>query len=227
MEPATRDMLHWFSALVALPALLFAARPFLSSAWHALERRSVNMDLPISVGIALTTGISLFQTIAGADHVYFDSAVSLVFFLLLGRYLDRRARGQARSAAERLLLLKARSVTVVGENGGASSVPAERVTPGSLVLVACGERIGIDGIVIEGSSELDTSIITGEFLPAAVSPGDLVHAGSVNLGSALRVRVRAAGENTLLAEIVQLSRRGAATLRSRTASRGSTHLSCI
>jgi Cu2+-exporting ATPase len=204
MEPATRDMLHWFSALIALPALVYAARPFVHSAWGALKRRSVNMDVPIAVGVALTAGMSLFETINSADHAYFDSAVSLVFFLLLGRYLDLRARGQARSAAERLLALNARSVTVVGRGGATQAVPAERVAPGSLVLVAAGERIGVDGTVAEGRSEVDTSLVTGESVPAPVKPGDLVFAGSVNLGPALRIKARAAGENTLLAEIVRL-----------------------
>jgi Cu2+-exporting ATPase len=204
MEAATRDMLHWFSALIALPALIYAARPFVHSAWGALKRRSVNMDVPIAVGVTLTAGMSLFQTIHGADHAYFDSAVSLVFFLLLGRYLDLRARGQARSAAERLLTLNARAVTVVDTAGAAHTVPAERVAPGAVVLVASGERIGVDGTIAEGRSEVDTSLITGESVLAPVKPGDLVYAGAVNLGAALRVTARAAGENTLLAEIVRL-----------------------
>jgi Cu2+-exporting ATPase len=204
MEAATRNMLHWFSALIALPALIYAARPFVQSAWGALMRRSPNMDVPIAVGVTLTAGMSLFETINGADHAYFDSAVSLVFFLLLGRYLDLRARGQARSAAERLLTLKARSVTVIGKDGTTSAVPAERVAPGAIVLVTCGERIGVDGTIAEGRSEVDTSLITGESMPAAVKAGDLVYAGAVNLGPALRVSARAAGENTLLAEIVRL-----------------------
>lgn len=204
MEPATRDMLHWFSALIALPVLIYAARPFVHSAWGALKRRSVNMDVPIAVGVTLTAGMSLFETINSSDHAYFDSAVALVFFLLLGRYLDLRARGQARSAAERLLTLNARSVTVVDKAGAVRSMPAERVAPGATVLVAAGERIGVDGTIADGRSEVDTSLITGESVPAPVKPGDLVYAGAVNLGPALRITARAAGENTLLAEIVRL-----------------------
>jgi len=204
MEAATRDMLHWFSAMIALPALIYAVRPFVHSAWRALKRGGVNMDVPIAVGVALTAGMSLFETLNGAEHAYFDSAVSLVFFLLLGRYLDLRARGQARSAAERLLALNARSVTVVDQSGSTSTIAAERVAPGSIVLVAPGERIGVDGVVAEGRSDIDTSLITGESVPAPVKPGDAVYAGAVNLGAPLRVTARAAGENTLLAEIVRL-----------------------
>lgn len=204
MEPATRDMLHWFSAMIALPALIYAVRPFVHSAWRALRRGGVNMDVPIAVGVTLTAGMSLFETFNGAEHAYFDSAVSLVFFLLLGRYLDLRARGQARSAAERLLALNARSVTLIEGNGATSTVAAERVAPGSIVLVAPGERIGIDGVVALGQSDVDTSLITGESVPAPVKPGDAVYAGAINLGAPLRVTARAAGENTLLAEIVRL-----------------------
>jgi Cu2+-exporting ATPase len=204
MEPTTRDMLHWFSALIALPALIYSARPFFHSAWGALRRRSVNMDVPIAVGVTLTAAMSLFETLHGAEHAYFDSAISLVFFLLLGRYLDLRARGQARSAAERLLALDARSVTIVEKDGTTGTVPAERVTAGALVLVAPGERIGVDGVVADGRSDVDASLITGESVPVAVKPGDTVHAGAVNLGAPLRVTARAAGENTLLAEIVRL-----------------------
>jgi Cu2+-exporting ATPase len=204
MEPATRDMLHWFSALIALPALIYSARPFARSAWGALARGSLNMDVPIIVGVALTASMSLFETIERADHAYFDSAIALVFFLLLGRYLDLRARGQARSAAERLLTLNARSVTVVDDRGNTRSVPAERVVPGSRVLVAAGERIGVDGVVCAGRSAVDASLITGESIPAPVEEGDSVYAGAVNLGPALRLTARAAGDNTLLAEIVRL-----------------------
>ena len=105
MGPATRDLLHWFSALIALPAILYAGRPFFDSALRALRNRRTNMDVPISLGVLLASGMSLFETARGGAHVYFDSAIMLLFFLLVGRYLDRRARGHARAAAERLLAL--------------------------------------------------------------------------------------------------------------------------
>jgi len=204
MDPATRAMLHWFSGLIALPALIYSIRPFVHSAWRALRARTLNMDVPIVVGIALTAGMSLFETINAGDHAYFDSAISLVFFLLLGRYLDLRARGQARGAAERLLALTARAVTVLAKDGTSMMVAAGQVEPGAVVLVAPGERIGVDGVVAFGKSEIDSSIITGESVPASVQPGDAVFAGAVNLGAALRVTTLAAGESTLLAEIVRL-----------------------
>jgi Cu2+-exporting ATPase len=204
MEGATRDLLHWFSALIALPALVYAARPFLRSALAALKRRTLNMDVPIAVGIVLTAAMSVHETMRGAEHAYFDSAITLVFFLLLGRYFDLRARGRARAAAERLLALTVRTVTVLGPDGTARPVAAAEVVPGTIVLVAVGERIGVDGTIVQGSSHVDASIVSGESVPAAAKPGGRVFAGSVNLEAPLQVRAAAAGEATLLAEIARL-----------------------
>ncbi len=201
---ATRALMHWFSALIALPAIAYAGQPFFSSALGALRNRRTNMDVPISLGILLAAGMSLFETIRGGLHAYFDSAVALLFFLLIGRYLDLRARGQARSAAARLLALGAEAVTVLTADGRRQVLPAASVAPGMTVLVAAGERIGIDGRVLAGRSEVDTSLITGESLPRAVGVGDPVFAGTINLGAPLRLETIAVGEGTLLAEIVRL-----------------------
>jgi P-type Cu2+ transporter len=204
MDHETRALLHWFSALVALPCLAFGARPFFASAAAALGARRLNMDVPIAVGIVLTALMSLVETARGGDHAYFDSALALVFFLLIGRYLDRRARGRARLAAERLLALAHRPVTVVRADGVAESVPPERVAAGQRVLVAAGERFGVDGTVETGRSDVDAAPITGESLPVAAAPGMRVFAGSVNLTAPLTVVASAAGAGTLLAEIVRL-----------------------
>ncbi|MGO1118777.1 heavy metal translocating P-type ATPase [Rhodovibrionaceae bacterium A322] len=204
MGPATRSLLHWFSALIALPALIYAGRPFFRSAWTALKVRSTNMDVPISLAVVLASGMSLSETIMGGRHTYFDSAITLLFFLLLGRYLDRRARGKARSAAERLLALDAQSVTVVLPEGGQKRLPPDQVEQGMTVLVASGERISVDGQVCQGCSEVDTSLITGESLPRLAEPGSDVFAGTINLSAPLRLTVSAVGEKTLLAGIVRL-----------------------
>ena len=204
MGAATRALMHWFSALIALPAIAYAGQPFFSSALGALRNRRTNMDVPISLGILLAAGMSLFETIRGGPHAYFDSAVALLFFLLIGRYLDLRARGRARSAAARLLALGAEAVTVLTADGRRQVVPAASVAPGMTVLVAAGERIGIDGRVQAGRSEIDTSLITGESLPRAVGIGDPVFAGTINLETPLRLETTAVGDRTLLAEIVRL-----------------------
>ena len=204
MGPATRDLLHWISALIALPAVAYAIRPFLKSAWGVLRRGHTNMDVPIVLGVGLACGMSLWETATSGVHVYFDSAAALLFFLLIGRYLDAIARGRARASAENLLALSAVAVTVEQADGTLVTLRPERVSPGAVARVAAGDRIGIDGEVIEGRADIDTQAITGETTPQSVAPGDAVHAGTLNLSGALRIRVRAAGEGTLLAEIVRL-----------------------
>ena len=204
MGAATRDLLHWVSALIALPAIAYAGRPFFRSALDALGAGRTNMDVPISIGVLLAAGMSLVETLSSGPHAYFDSAIALLFFLLVGRYLDLRARGRARSAAEHLLLLGAAAVTVIRPDGSIVARPAGDVRIGDRVLVAAGERIGVDGRVAEGCSDLDTALVTGESVPASVAPGAAVFAGMVNLTAPLRIVVTAFGEGTLLGEIVRL-----------------------
>ncbi|MBL27442.1 MAG: heavy metal translocating P-type ATPase [Rhodospirillaceae bacterium] len=204
MSTVTRDFLHWISALIALPAVAYAGRPFFRSAAGALSTGRLNMDVPISLAVILAAGMSLYETMNSGVHAYFDASVTLLFFLLIGRYLDRRARGKARSAAEQLMVLGATAATVVDETGRQRAVPVANVEPGMTVAVAAGERIPVDGTIIAGRSDIDTSLVTGESLPKAVSAGALVHAGTLNLGAPLDIRVTAAGEGTLLADIVRL-----------------------
>lgn len=204
MGPGTRTLLHWISGMVAVPAVLVAGRPFYDSALAAIRAGRTNMDVPISLAVLLAIGMSVFQTTRGAEHAYFDSAITLLFFLLIGRYLDTRARGKARSAAERLTGLSAIAATVIEPDGTLRACAPAALKPGMTVLVPAGERMPADGTVIHGKTDVDTQIITGESLPVSVGVGDVVHAGSVNLSSPLHVRIEAAGEGTLLAEIARL-----------------------
>ena len=203
MGEATRGLLHWVSALIAIPAIAYAGRPFFTALPIFFRHGRVSMDFPISLAILLTLAMSLFEAARGGAHVYFDSACALLFFLLIGRYLDRRARGRARSAVAHLLALGAGAVTIL-ENGLRRLATLDSVRPGMTVLVAAGERIAVDGHVLHGTSELDSSLITGESLPRAVAPESPVFAGMVNLTAPLRLHTDAVGENTLLAEIVRL-----------------------
>jgi Cu2+-exporting ATPase len=204
MGPATRDLLHWVSALIAMPAIAYAGRPFFASAVAALRHGRTNMDVPISLGVILVTGMSLAQTMQGGAHTYFDSAITLLFFLLIGRFLDHRARGQARATAEQLLALRAADVAVLQADGSTQRRSQHSVAPGERVLVGLGERIGVDGVVERGTSSLDASLVTGESLPVQAAPGTQVFAGTLNLGAALTVRAMATGAATLLAECVRL-----------------------
>ena len=202
--PATVSLLHWVSALIAMPAIAYAGSPFFASAFAALRQWRSNMDVPISLGVVIVTGMSLAETIAGGAHTYFDSAVTLLFFLLIGRVLDHRARGKARATAQQLLTLRAQDVAVFTPDGSIVRRGAEQVAEGDRILVATGERIGVDGIVEQGEAPIDTSLMTGESLPVNVRPGSLVHAGTLNLGAALTIRATATGGSTLLAECVRL-----------------------
>ncbi len=204
MGPATRGLIDWVSALIALPAIAYAGMPFFRPALAALRAGRTNMDVPISIGVLVVTGLSLAETLHAGPHTYFESAVMLLFFLLLGRVLDHRARGQARATAEHLLALRAAEVAVIQPDGTLRRVPQESVAPASRILVAAGERIGADGVVEQGASALDASLVSGESLPVAAAPGTPVFAGTVNLDAPLTIRVTATGPATLLAECVRL-----------------------
>lgn len=204
MGPSTRSLLHWLSALIALPTTAYAGQHFFRSAINILRRGRMNMDVPISLALILTAGMSLFETTRGGEHVYFDSVLTLLFFLLVGRYLDQRARGRARAVGEHLLSLSAAAATVIDDDGKTTIMPPAQVRPGMIVLAALGERIAIDGTVIDGESEIDRSLISGETLPCPVGPGDAVEAGALNISGPLRIEVTASGEDTLLAGIVRL-----------------------
>ena len=204
MGPATRDLLHYVSAVIALPAVAYAGAPFFRSAIGALRHGRANMDVPISIGLVMVTGLSLQQTMTHGHDAYFDSAVMLLFFLLVGRVLDHRARGQMRAAAELLLMLRSADVNVLMPDGTVAPRQPRALAIGDRVLVGMGERIGIDGVVEQGCSAVDTSLVTGESLPVTVSEHDQVFAGTMNLGTPLTIRVTAAEDATLLAECARL-----------------------
>jgi Cu2+-exporting ATPase len=203
-EAATRDFFHWVSALIALPAIAYAGRPFFRSAWRALVSRDMNMDVPISLGVLLAAGMSLYETATHGEHAWFDAAVSLLFFLLVGRFLDHRMRDVARSAAARLMSIAARSAMRVEPDSSAVHVPIGQIAPGDRVRIAAGERIPLDGVVAEGSSDVDRSMLTGEAVPETVSAGGRVFAGTMNLTGPLTVQVTARSADTVLADIARL-----------------------
>jgi Cu2+-exporting ATPase len=204
MLPEQRDFFHWLSALIALPAAAYAGQPFFRSALNALRTGNVNMDVPISIGVILALAMSVVETIGHAEHAYFDAAIMLLTFLLVGRYLDQSMRRRTRAVAGNLAALKAETATKFVGPDEISVVPAAAVGAGDIVLLRPGERCAVDGTVIDGRSEIDQSLITGETRHAAVEAGSAVYAGSLNISGALRIRVSAAAEGTLLAEIQRL-----------------------
>ncbi|HRJ69535.1 MAG TPA: heavy metal translocating P-type ATPase, partial [Beijerinckiaceae bacterium] len=204
ITPETRDFFHWISALIALPTAAYAGRPFYESAIKAIRARAVNMDVPITLGILLALTMSVVETFNHAEHAYFDSAVMLIFFLLIGRYLDQATRRKTREIAGNLATLRAETATKIAANGTLVEVPVDAVDPGDLVLASPGQRIAVDGLIEDGASEVDQSLVTGETRHVAVTKGDSVYAGTLNVSGQLRIRVTKAESGTLLAEIERL-----------------------
>ncbi|MCG2625305.1 cation-translocating P-type ATPase [Bradyrhizobium sp. WYCCWR 13023] len=204
MLPEQRDFFHWLSALIALPATAYAGQPFFRSAWRALSNKTTNMDVPISIGVCLALGMSVVETINHAEHAYFDAAIMLLTFLLVGRFLDQNMRRRTRAVAGNLAALKAETAAKFVGPDEITQVPVAAINPGDIVLLRPGERCAVDGTVIEGRSEIDQSLITGETLYVTADHGTPVYAGSMNISGTLRVRVSAASEATLLAEITRL-----------------------
>jgi Cu2+-exporting ATPase len=200
---ATRELMHWVSALIAFPAIAYAGRPFFRSAFSVLRNAHTNMDVPISLAVCLASFMSLWEVMRGGEHIYFDSAIMLLFFLLIGRYLDIRAKGKARESAEGLLAMLEGSATVL-EGEKTRSLPISELRAGMIVLVAMGEKVPADSIIQKGESALDTSLITGETVPRDVTPGDAIFAGTINLNAPLTIEVSKASEESLLSDIVKL-----------------------
>lgn len=200
---ATRELLHWVSALIALPTIAYSGRPFFRSAYKVLKQGHTNMDVPISLALLLASGMSLFETMNGGEHAYFDSAVMLLFFLLVGRWLDAKARGKAHQQATELLELLHGTATLI-KDGGQQTVLIKDLQAGDLVLVAAGEKIPSDSEIISGCSEVDTSAITGESAPRLYSEGEKVFGGTMNISAPLTCRILQASEDSTLAEAVRL-----------------------
>ncbi|NEX92514.1 heavy metal translocating P-type ATPase, partial [Caulobacter sp. 17J65-9] len=188
MGEGVRGFMYWASAIVATPCALWAGMPFFESAWRSLRKGRANMDVPISIGVLLTLAISFSETFLRGKDAYFDAAVSLLFLLLIGRYLDHRLRATARSAARDLLALQARTAAVLQADGSELSVPVRDVVVDDRLAVAPGDRIPVDAVVEEGASDLDLALVTGETAPARAGAGDRLPAGALNLTGRLVLR---------------------------------------
>jgi Cu2+-exporting ATPase len=201
---STRDLFHLVSALIAIPAIAYAGMPFFRSAAQALSRGRTNMDVPISIGVLLATGLSLHETLTSGPHAWFDGVVMLLFFLLAGRVLDSQMRDRARSGIAQLLKSSPRGALVLAADGTAEMRPIDCVAPGMRVLVAAGERLPVDGVVEAGRALIDSSLVTGESSPRAVGPGDRLVAGELDLDGALTLRATAVGEASFLGQMIRM-----------------------
>lgn len=203
-DAQSRDLFHLLSAFIALPALAYSGRVFFRSAWRSLRHGRTNMDVPISIGVLLAFALSLYETVVRGPHAYFDAAISLLFFLLIGRTLDHMMRERARSAVTGLARLAARVARLAGDDGRHTFIPVAEVRPGMLLLVAAGDRVPVDATVKQGVSDIDVSIISGESAPQAAEAGSVLHAGSLNLTGPLTVVANANASDSFLAEMVRL-----------------------
>ena len=200
---ATRDLFHLISAAIALPVVAYSAQPFFQNAWSALRVRRLNMDVPISLAIILAAGMSLYETLNSGPHAYFDAALSLTFFLLIGRYMDHQTRSAARSAAKELTALETHSATRVDGNTF-ETVPVAQVAVGDILQVASGARVPVDGILLSDDALMDRAFLTGESAAVNAQKDDLLQAGEINLAAPLRLRATAVGEDTTLRRMAAL-----------------------
>ena len=200
---ATMQLFHWITAMIAIPTLLYSAQPFFESGWRSLKAGRLNMDVPIALAIILASGISLYETIYGGHHSYFDAAVTLTFFLLIGRYLDHRSRKAAASAAAQLSALEVPRVMRL-RDGVRQMVDFADLAIGDLIQVLPGGRIPVDGKITDGISQIDRSLLTGESRLSDATTGTSVTAGEVNMTGPLTIRATTVGSDTTLRKMVTM-----------------------
>jgi Cu2+-exporting ATPase len=203
-EAETRDLFHWLSMFIALPALAYSGRIFFRSGWRALRHGRTNMDVPISLGVLLAFGMSVYETVTHGPHAYFDAAISLLFFLLIGRTLDHMMRERARQAVSSLVRLAPRGAFVVQADGTQAYLPVEEIEPGMTVVLGAGERVPVDATVSKGESELDVSLVSGESVPLHATVGSKVLAGTLNLTGPLMLVATARAGSSFLAEMIRM-----------------------
>jgi Cu2+-exporting ATPase len=201
-DPAYAALFRWGSFVLTIPSVFYCGGVFLRGGLASLRTRAPHMDLPISIGILAGFARSTWNTFSGRGEIYFDSLAVLIFLLLVGRWLQARHHRGATRTLE-LMAALAPAVARRVDGAGAREVPADAVPAGAEVEVLADERIPVDGIVIQGRSNVDTSWLTGESLPEAVEPGARVYAGTRNTTAPLRLRVEVAGPETRLGRLLQ------------------------
>lgn len=203
-----RTLFFGLAGAVAIPASLYAGQVFFRSAVAGLRARSTNMDVPISLAIVLALGLSVYQTVQGGTHTYFDAAAMLVFLLLIGRYLDHRLRNRARGAARHLLALQSQLVRRLSAGGDVQTIAAREVVAGDRLVLASGDRVPVNGILEDRGTDMDLSLVTGESMPQWTAKDSAVPAGAVVLGNAVLLRASAGVENSLVADLARLLEAG-------------------
>jgi Cu2+-exporting ATPase len=208
MGAGTRTLISWIAALVASPTALFAGATFFRSAIRSLKVRRANMDVPISLAILFSLGLSFYESFSGGERTYFDAAVMLPFLLLIGRYLDFLVRQRASDAAGDLVAMQAVSARRLRDDGSVETVRARDIVPGNRIVLAVGERSPVDGTVIEGNTSIDVSLLSGETAPVAIRSGERLQAGAIILDRPITLLASHALENSLVAKIGRLIEAG-------------------
>ncbi|WP_323762612.1 heavy metal translocating P-type ATPase [Maricaulis sp.] len=208
MSASLQDLMHRGSALIALPVAAFAGQPFFRSALTALRGGHVNMDVPISLAVLLACGLSVWETFIGHGQTYYDAAVMLLFFLLIGRFLDMRLRARAGEAARGLAAMQAATANRLEADGRIRAIPARDVKAGDRLVLAAGDRVPVDAVIREGEGALDGSLVTGETAPVVATPGLDVYSGMLNLDGKLVLEARTDRDHSLLSEITRLVEAG-------------------
>jgi len=202
MDGPYERFFRWVSLLLTTPALLGPGRVFFAGAWASLKTRTLHMDVPIAIALAVGWAQGLTNTITNSGPIYFDGLATLIFALLAGRFVQQRGQRAATDSAELLYALSPLTARVV-EGEATRELPAQALLPGMMLEVRAGETFAADGTVTSGRSSVDVALLTGESKPVSVDVDDRVYAGTTNVSSALRVRVDAAGEQSRLASLLR------------------------
>nr|WP_306269446.1 heavy metal translocating P-type ATPase [Pararhizobium sp. IMCC3301] len=200
----TRDLFHLISAVIAIPVVGYSGQVFFRSALTALRGGRLNMDVPISLAVLLALGMSLYETFTGGTDAYFDAAVTLLFFLLIGRYLDQRMRDKARKSVVSLSRMSAKGGSRIMPDGGLVYTPVEDIMPQMRLRIFPGDRIPVDGTILRGGSDLDRSLVTGESALVPVSTGDGVEAGTLNVTGSIDLVVTKQADQSFLSEVMKM-----------------------
>ncbi|MFG6176574.1 heavy metal translocating P-type ATPase [Halomonas sp. THAF12] len=204
-------LFHWLAFALTTPVVLYSAQPFFAGAWRDLRTRQLGMDVPVSLAIASAYLASAWAVIVGHGDVYFDSAAMFTFFLLFGRYLEVRARRRSGRRGNALAEILPLSAIRLDEAGEERILPASELAAGDRVLIKPGHGVPADGVIEDGESSLDESMLTGEPLPVNRGVGDAVTGGSHNVESPLTMRVTRAGRDARAARLLDLTDRAFAS----------------
>ena len=196
----SHPVMHWGTFLATTPIMLVAGFPYIRSAWASFKKHNANMDTLVALGTLVAYVYSLFALFAGLP-VYFESAGFILFFVLLGAVFEERMRKNASRAVEKLLDLQAKTAEVLRDDVYVQ-IPLEQVKVGDLIRVRPGEKIAVDGTVLEGETSIDESMVTGESIPVDKSVGDAVIGSTINNSGTIIFRAEKVGSETMLAQIV-------------------------